>query len=79
VGTGSKGSKVQSELYFDKDAGYTETARMLVESGLSIALENARLPSNGGILSPASCQGSVLLERLQATGGTTFSISDLKQ
>ena len=60
VGTGNKGSRLQSEIFFDKDAGYRETARMLVESALSIALENDRLPTNGG---PIFYPPRLLLER----------------
>lgn len=37
-GTGSKGTKVKSELYFDADPGYKSTGRMLAEAGLTLAL-----------------------------------------
>jgi len=38
-GEGSKGSNVKSTLYFPNDPGYVDTARMLVETGLSLSLE----------------------------------------
>ena len=34
---------------------------MLVESGLSLALEKDKIKTTGGILTPATCQVSVLL------------------
>ncbi len=47
-----------------KDPGYGETAKMLGESALCLALD----PSDreGGILTPASAMGDALLERLRA-------------
>lgn len=38
-GEGSKGTKVKTVMYFPNDPGYIDTARMLVESGLSLSLE----------------------------------------
>eukprot|EP00980_Cylindrotheca_fusiformis_P019172 scaffold6501_cov98-Cylindrotheca_fusiformis.AAC.6 len=73
-GTGTKGSKVESLMYFDKCPGYLETARMLVESGLSLALSEDSLPSSGGgFFSPAYGLGKVLLDRMVETG-THFSV-----
>eukprot|EP00980_Cylindrotheca_fusiformis_P016146 scaffold4805_cov136-Cylindrotheca_fusiformis.AAC.1 len=73
-GTGTKGSKVESLMYFNKCPGYLETARMLVESGLSLALSEDSLPSSGGgFFSPAYGLGKVLLDRMVETG-THFSV-----
>ena len=77
VGTGTQGAKLESTIYFPTDAGYRDTARMLVESGLTLALEADRLPAGGGVFTPASCQGPVLLERLTRTG-TSFNIRKLE-
>jgi hypothetical protein len=33
--TGKNGTKVKAKLYFPTDPGYTDTARMLIETGLS--------------------------------------------
>ena len=43
---------------------------MLVEAGLSLALPSERPLKNaeGGVYTPAACQGEVLLDRLLATG-----------
>ncbi len=48
------------------DPGYSETAKMLSESALCLAKDS--LPKAGGILTPASCMGSTLLERLRRAG-----------
>lgn len=50
--TGSKGSIVQSLIYFDKDAGYLETARIVVESALCMALEEDAVSTNIGVEKP---------------------------
>ena len=59
---------IQATLYFPTDPGYRDTARMLVESGLALALELDKTNSVGGVWTPATCQGTVLLDRLVATG-----------
>lgn len=68
-GEGRKGSKVESEFYFPGDPGYSETARMLAESALSLAIEGSKVPSKrGGFFSPAAALGDVLLKRLCKSG-----------
>jgi len=41
---------------------------MLVESGLVLALQDMHIKIGGGIQTPAMCQGTLLLDRLVATG-----------
>ena len=53
-GEGSKGSMVKSVLYFPNDPGYVDTARMLVESGLSLSLEQETQKIKGGYHTTAS-------------------------
>jgi short subunit dehydrogenase-like uncharacterized protein len=53
------------------DPGYGSTAKMLAESALCLA-EDA-LPPRGGMLTPASCMGMRLVERLRAAG-LTFEV-----
>ena len=68
-GEGCKGSKVESEFYFPGDPGYLDTARMLAESGLTLALEANKIPcKRGGFFSPAAAMGDVLLKRLCMSG-----------
>lgn len=68
LATGTQGGKVNFEIYFPNDPGYVDTARMLVESGLSLALQNEQLETGGGIWTPAPCLGGTLLQRLVQTG-----------
>lgn len=77
-GKGTKGTTVESIMYFPKDAGYYETARMVVECGLSLALQEVDLPitknkQTGGFFTPAYGLGQVLLDRLMMTG-TKFDL-----
>jgi len=78
---GSEGTIVQSLLYYNKDPGYLETARMLVESALCLALEEDAVSKNiagavgagasgasGGFFSPGFALRKNLLKRLVDTG-----------
>ena len=78
VGTGNAGAQVQATIYFDNDPGYKDTARMLVESGLALALNAEEITVGGGVWTPAACQKETLLKRLVATG-TKFEIKALNQ
>ena len=48
------------------DPGYSETSKMLAESGLCLAFD--RLPERSGQLTTATAMGDALLERLQRAG-----------
>jgi short subunit dehydrogenase-like uncharacterized protein len=50
------------------DPGYDETAKMLAESALCLAVDRARLPAQRGVLTPACAFGEVLLKRLVRAG-----------
>jgi short subunit dehydrogenase-like uncharacterized protein len=50
------------------EPGYGETAKMVAESALCLALDRERLPSQAGVLTPAVAMGELLLERLQQAG-----------
>lgn len=69
VATGKSGGKAEAKIYFPTDPGYRDTARMLVESGLTFVLEDD-FKCDGGVYTPAACQGESLLKRLVATGST---------
>jgi short subunit dehydrogenase-like uncharacterized protein len=56
-----------------RDPGYGSTAVMLSEAAICLALEGARLSSEGGILTPATAMGMRLVERLRAAG-LTFEV-----
>jgi len=75
IGTGDKGAKATVEFYFPTDPGYRDTARMLIESGLVLALELSSVRVGGGVYTPAGCQGELLTARLVATGSTMRIVS----
>ena len=58
----------------DRDPGYGSTAKMLVESAVSLAQDD--LAVGGGFWTPASAMGDELLERLPANAGVTFELED---
>ncbi|MCB9649270.1 MAG: saccharopine dehydrogenase NADP-binding domain-containing protein [Deltaproteobacteria bacterium] len=66
------GTQVQllGKVRGNKDPGYGETAKMLGESALCLAEDEAKLPVQGGIWTPATAMGQVLLDRLRAAGMT---------
>lgn len=55
------------------DPGYGETAKMVGESALCLAFDRKSTRAEGGILTPASCLGMTLVERLRRAG-MTFQI-----
>jgi short subunit dehydrogenase-like uncharacterized protein len=73
VGATAKGEEASAAMYFDTDPGYRDTARMLVESGLALALDLDKISSGGGVWTPAACQGDALMQRLVKTG-TQFEV-----
>jgi short subunit dehydrogenase-like uncharacterized protein len=52
------------------DPGNRSTVRMVCESALALALNEADLPARGGILTPATALGDVLVRRLRSAGIT---------
>jgi len=52
------------------DPGYGATAAMAVESALCLALEREKCPGQGGVLTPATALGDVLVNRLRNAGFT---------
>jgi len=73
VAEGEGGAKVIGRVAGQKDPGYGETAKMLAESVLCLALDQDQLTSGGGLLTPASAMGRVLRERL-VRAGMTFAV-----
>lgn len=76
---GESAATVQAEAYGKGDPGYGSTSRMVLEAGLTLALQLEDCEKagrvKGGILTPASAMGPVLIDRLQRTGDFKFSIS----
>eukprot|EP00455_Lapot_gusevi_P045824 TRINITY_DN591_c0_g1_i3.p1 TRINITY_DN591_c0_g1~~TRINITY_DN591_c0_g1_i3.p1 ORF type:complete len:419 (+),score=176.21 TRINITY_DN591_c0_g1_i3:61-1317(+) len=50
------------------DPGYDETAKMVAESAICLALQYDQLPRRGGVLTPASAMGDLLIRRLVRAG-----------
>ncbi len=76
-GTSAKTGKqvrVKGKVAAQGDPGYAATARMLSESALSLAFDD--VPAKGGVLTPASCMGMKLVERLRRAG-MTFEVETL--
>ena len=59
---------VIGRIYLDLDPGYGGTAVMLAESAIVLALHQDELPSEGGVLTPSSAMGQVLVDRLKDAG-----------
>ncbi|KAB1986408.1 saccharopine dehydrogenase family protein [Streptomyces triticiradicis] len=73
VGEGG-GRRVYTEVS-GGDPGYGETAKMLAESALSLALDE--LPKTSGQVTPVVAMGDALLERLSAAG-ITFRVAAVR-
>ena len=75
-GAASKGGnrvKVEGTVASEGDPGYAATSRMIAESALCLAFDD--IASEGGVLTPASCMGMKLVERLRRAG-MTFEVKD---
>ena len=71
MGFGKDGQKVQGLISDQGDPGNRATVKFLCESALSLALNEDELPGGserGGILTPATGLGEVLLKRLRKAG-----------
>ena len=66
TGTATDGRRVRTTFAMQGDPGYAATAVMLGESGLCLALDD--LPGEGGVLTPATAMGTLLVDRLRAAG-----------
>jgi short subunit dehydrogenase-like uncharacterized protein len=66
----SAGRRYVCRIAADGDPGYKATAVMFGQSALALALDGARLPAGGGVLTPATAIGAVLAERLRGAGHT---------
>ena len=73
VGTGEDGRKAYGLVKDQGDPGNAATVKILCESALALAVDGAKLPggpARGGILTPATGLGQVLVDRLRARGMT---------
>ena len=70
LGEALDGRRLLGELYCQGDAGNQVTVMFLCQGALALARDQAALPDapRGGVLTPASGLGLVLLERLRRSG-----------
>jgi short subunit dehydrogenase-like uncharacterized protein len=73
IGKSASGHVVHGRIAYKGDPGNRATTKMVCEAALCLALQLNDLPGgakNGGLLTPASGLGEVLLERLRVAGMT---------
>ncbi len=73
VGHGDRGARVRATVASRGDPGNRATTQMVCEAALALAQDESRLPGGkrrGGVLTPASAFGDVLVQRLRALGMT---------
>jgi short subunit dehydrogenase-like uncharacterized protein len=73
VGTGERGTVVRARIVTQGDPGNRATTQFVCESALALVLDLAVLPGgarHGGVLTPATAFGDVLVNRLRAAGTT---------
>jgi short subunit dehydrogenase-like uncharacterized protein len=71
LGWGSEGQRVRGLIADQGDPGNRATVKFVCESALGLAVDFDRLPggaTRGGILTPATGLGEVLVERLMQAG-----------
>ena len=72
AGSNSNGDTLRASVQGDKDPGYGSTCKMISESAICL-LKNLDAAS-GGIWTPASAMGTLLIDRLQENAGLTFQL-----
>ena len=72
VGSNSSGNSIMASVKGDKDPGYGSTCKMISESAVCL-LKNPDAAS-GGIWTPASAMGLLLIDRVQENAGLTFTV-----
>ena len=73
IGESANGHQVRGVIADQGDPGNRATTKMLCESALCLALQRDELPGgpgHGGLLTPASGLGDVLVQRLRSAGMT---------
>lgn len=72
IGKSADGHTIRASVAADIDPGYGSTSKMIAESALCLLRDCTA--TRGGIWTPASAMGSVLIERLQHHAGLSFRI-----
>jgi len=72
AGSNSNDERLMASVKGDKDPGYGSTSKMISESAICL-LKNPNAAS-GGIWTPASALGDLLIDRLQVNAGLSFQL-----
>jgi len=72
AGSNDSGERLMASVKGDKDPGYGSTCKMISESAVCL-LKNPNAAS-GGIWTPASAMGALLIDRLQENAGLSFQL-----
>lgn len=72
LGQADNGQTISASVQGDMDPGYGSTSKMITEAAVCL-LENPGAAS-GGIWTPASALGSLLIDRLQQNAGLSFQL-----
>ncbi len=74
LGKMSDGTLIKGKVTGDRDPGYGSTCKMLGESAVCLAKDQALTPKVAGVLTPSVAMGDALLKRLRANAGLRFEI-----
>lgn len=74
IGELPDGTLIETRITGDQDPGYGSTSKMLSECAVCLAKDDIEV--GGGVWTPASAMGGLLLERLTKYAGLTFEICD---
>ncbi|MGI9261106.1 MAG: saccharopine dehydrogenase family protein [Woeseiaceae bacterium] len=72
IGELADGSIIRARVKGDRDPGYGSTSKMLAESAICLALDDADV--GGGCWTPVTAMGQSLFERLTANAGLSFEL-----
>ena len=71
-GAADKSNEIRAVVRGDKDPGYGSTSKMIAESAICLALDDISV--GGGVWTPASAMGVLLIKRLHERAGVTFEL-----
>jgi short subunit dehydrogenase-like uncharacterized protein len=74
VGKLGEGNVMRARVKGVGDPGVESTSKLLVESALCLAQDSDRIAVGGGIWTPASAMGELLLSRLTSDAGFSFEL-----
>lgn len=71
--------EVGAYFYFPQDPGYVDTARIVGECGLCFVFDKENIKTKGGMWTPSSCFGDLILDRLVESGSEFGFIGDAEE